>query len=465
MATKISDLTTSTLGSSDYVAIARTGSNFKLNLLDSLNSFAGSSNIVTVGTITSGTWSGTEISVSKGGTGATDASTARSNLGLGTISTQNSSSVSITGGTISGITAPLTVGSGTAGTLSGNPGVSLTGSISVTSHGFSDERTFSAGTSESYNSVDLIPQLNGRTSGSTSLHYAAFQFRAKQLSGTFTNMYGLVCSPEFTGGTTVSLRNIFVTSPAISGGATVTTVYGIQFGNLKPAGVTYGVAIASDYASTVSWHVGAVSFGYGSIPPTDTQVYIYPNTANLSAIKVANYSLTGSNTVPMFDLVGTWNTSGLATLIKANLTDTASNASSLLIDLQVGSVTKFNVTKSGVVNAKGLTVSGASFTEGYCYTTGAYVYNTSNLNLTDSYNGKVIISNNTTGIAYTINSGLSQGFSCQVLQNSTGLITFTGAAGVTLNSYGGLTQIAGRYGSAAVQYVSSESYILAGNLS
>ncbi len=40
------------------------------------------SNLVTVGTITSGVWSGTAVAVEKGGTGATTAATARTNLGL-----------------------------------------------------------------------------------------------------------------------------------------------------------------------------------------------------------------------------------------------------------------------------------------------------------------------------------------------------------------------------------------------
>ena len=44
------------------------------------------------------------IAVNNGGTGASSASTARTNLGLGTIATQASNSVSITGGSIAGIT-------------------------------------------------------------------------------------------------------------------------------------------------------------------------------------------------------------------------------------------------------------------------------------------------------------------------------------------------------------------------
>lgn len=46
-----------------------------------LSTWPGSTNLVTVGTITTGVWNGTDVAVTAGGTGASDASTARSNLG------------------------------------------------------------------------------------------------------------------------------------------------------------------------------------------------------------------------------------------------------------------------------------------------------------------------------------------------------------------------------------------------
>ena len=80
--------------------------------------------------------------------------------------------------------------------------------------------------------------------------------------------------------------------------------------------------------------------------------------ANASALSSTGYSLTGSNAQSMIDLAGTWNTTGTPTLIKANVTNTASNASSLLMDLQSSASSKFAVSiANGGIRLNGDTVS------------------------------------------------------------------------------------------------------------
>jgi hypothetical protein len=68
---------------------------------------------------------------------------------------------------------------------------------------------------------------------------------------------------------------------------------------------------------------------------------------NTNALAVSTYSLTGANAQSLFDLAGTWNTSGTPTAIKLVMTDTASNAASMLVELFVGANRRFALSKAG----------------------------------------------------------------------------------------------------------------------
>ena len=65
--------------------------------------------------------------------------------------------------------------------------------------------------------------------------------------------------------------------------------------------------------------------------------------ANTTPFTASGYSLTGTNAQSLFDLSGTWNTTGTPTGILLNITNTASNSASRLIDLKIGGTTKFAV--------------------------------------------------------------------------------------------------------------------------
>ena len=144
-------------------------------------------------------------------------------------------------------------------------------------------------------------------------------------------------------------------------------------GGLKLAGdadiqsLPLQVQDASDNGST--FYLGATSQGFlgnlgiGTTGPeyildVRGESRFYPD-ANTTPLTISGYSLTGTNTQAALDISGTWNTTGTPTLIRANVTDTASNTNSLLMDLLAGGTSQFRVSKSGGVNAVSLNTSGS----------------------------------------------------------------------------------------------------------
>lgn len=71
--------------------------------------------------------------------------------------------------------------------------------------------------------------------------------------------------------------------------------------------------------------------------------------------------VTGGSQTGIVDLSQTWDTNGLPTAIKLNVTDRVSNGNSLLMDLQTNSTTKFKVDKDGDTTIIGDLISGAIF--------------------------------------------------------------------------------------------------------
>ncbi len=164
-----------------------------------------------------------------------------------------------------------------------------------------------------------------------------------------------------------------------------------------PAGNSY--ILASTTTGTRSWVNPATNL---TAPGSNTQV-VFNNSGVLAGAASLVYDTTTgrvgigvASPTSRLDIAETWNNAGTAfTLIKADVTDTASASTSLIVDFQVSSSTKVYIDKTGLINATGFLIGATTpgavtnahgFTRNgnnlYVYTAGTLRYNFS----TSSFN-------------------------------------------------------------------------------
>jgi hypothetical protein len=105
-----------------------------------------------------------------------------------------------------------------------------------------------------------------------------------------------------------------------------------------------------------------LSINAGSTPP-NSGVGLYVATGNIgigtstptAKLDILDTTLAGSGGLSgsALNIAQTWNTNLTPTALSVNVTDLSSNASSLLMDLRVGGVSRFSVDKSGVTRIRG----------------------------------------------------------------------------------------------------------------
>ncbi len=258
--------------------------------------------------------------------------------------------------------------------------------------------------------------------------------------------------------------------------------------------------------------IGTEADGSGVVRPIrfENGIGIVPG-VNSKAINITGYSLTGADASNMVDLSGTWNTTGAPTLLYADVLDTASDAGAMLVNLKVGGVSMFSVTKAGAVAAisglgamsdaevktayennadtnefsdaeqtslatmednadvtdtANVTAAGAAMLGGAGFTVGSSHFNVqtgTSYTLVAGDNGKTVTLNNAAAIVLTVPTGLGQGFRCTLLQLGAGQVTVT-ASSTTLNSLSGNLKIAGQHGAAGVLATVANTFAVADDL-
>lgn len=116
-----------------------------------------------------------------------------------------------------------------------------------------------------------------------------------------------------------------------------------------------GLPIIEVNSDEISDVVTIGTYGTNALVVSGSNVGI-GTTTPASKLDILDTTLAGSGGLSgsAFNIAQTWNTTGTPTAIKLNVTDTDSNASSLLMDLQVGGNSKFRVQKNGatIINGK-----------------------------------------------------------------------------------------------------------------
>ena len=82
--------------------------------------------------------------------------------------------------------------------------------------------------------------------------------------------------------------------------------------------------------------------------------------------------------------------------------------------------------------------------------------------LSDSDNGKVIVFSNANDVTVTLPNGLTSGFNCTLVQESSGIVKVIISGSATLYGYNSNNATAGRYASVNIYPIGTDSYVLDG---
>lgn len=287
---------------------------------------------ITHSTLADGTFSAT-------GAAAWDATHTVS--GLGTMAEQNSNNVNITGGSITGVTGVLS---------------SLTVNSTPTSGGAAGQIMFDTGSVLQESSNLVWDNTNGG-------------LRVSSIANPTIPSLTLNGASNYTGST---LSGVQITGTAGQFSCNATTLTVGEFVTIS--GTLGGTGSISGYANPTTYRISATN---------GTTTFTLVNATSGAALTTSAGTPTGLTytvTDPFINLSQTWNNSVVAFQgLRYNVTDTASNAASALVDLQVGGVSKASIKKNGdVITTSSFSASSDSYAGRYMWITGTSGYFTIN---------------------------------------------------------------------------------------
>jgi hypothetical protein len=84
--------------------------------------------------------------------------------------------------------------------------------------------------------------------------------------------------------------------------------------------------------------------------------------------------------------------------------------------------------------------------------------------LAQTDNGKVVTLTNASPITLTINSGLTAGFNCMIVQNGAGTVTIAAGASVTILNRSNYNKTGGQYAVVTIVSTASNTFITGGDM-
>ncbi len=454
-----------------------------------------------VGTIATGVWSATTIGLTKGGTGATNAADARTNLGLvigtnvqapltaGTdYLTPTGSATNLTNfptlnqnTTGNAATATLATTAITAGNITATSNTTLTSLSNLNAIGTITSGIWSA------TAIDIE---HGGT-GSTTKNFVDLSSNQDAIGGTKTFSNNIVANGvhigKGNGGNTSSIiigpwTNAGENSIAI-GSATMTGnsgAFNIAIGEnaLRNSGaVSKNTAVGFNAGSSGTVGDHNTYLGYSTIPNSGATISNSTAIGSGAKIYASNTIRLGANGLDGTTAIDSVITTGTLTAGAVTYPKTHGTANQVLSTTGSGTLTWTTVsttadaaTLSGTIAInKGGT--GATTSTDALTNIGAAPIN-ANLNnqigttytLLSSDNGKVVTLENGSAITLTVPAGLAAGFNCMIVQKGAGVVTITPANTVTVTNRGGGTKTGGQNAIVTIISIESNKFISGGDM-